>query len=188
VLLSGLFWRGRPHALLEQVRAGTLTLISSPALLAELAEVMNRPTFQAILVRSNTDPEQTLGELRRLAEIIDPPPPTPVSRDPSDDEVLALAAGSQADLIISGDADLPTLGSHAGIPIIDPAEALTRISGWARQVKAVGQIIEFESRAVSIPNCSAAPTFSWTPTMAATSTATARRPRPSRRASSCGRR
>jgi putative PIN family toxin of toxin-antitoxin system len=130
VLLSGLFWRGRPHALLEQVRAGTLTLISSPALLAELAEVMNRPKFQAILVRSNTDSEQTLGELRRLAEIIDPPPlPAPVSRDPSDDEVLALAAASQADLIITGDADLLTLGSHAGIPIIDPAEALTRISG-----------------------------------------------------------
>jgi putative PIN family toxin of toxin-antitoxin system len=130
VPLSGLFWRGRPHALLEQVRAGTLTLISSPALLAELAEVMNRPKFQAILVRSNTDPDQTLGELRRLVEIIDPPPlPAPVSRDPSDDEVLALAAASQADLIITGDADLLTLGSHAGIPIIDPAEALTRISG-----------------------------------------------------------
>jgi len=48
-------------------RAGTLTLISIPALLAELAEVMNRPKFQAILVRSNTDSEQTLGELRRLA-------------------------------------------------------------------------------------------------------------------------
>jgi hypothetical protein len=37
-----LFWRGKPQALMEQVRAGTLTLIS-PALLAELAEVLNRP-------------------------------------------------------------------------------------------------------------------------------------------------
>jgi putative PIN family toxin of toxin-antitoxin system len=130
VLLSGLFWRGRPHALIEQVRAGTLTLISSPALLAELAEVMNRPKFQLILVRSNTDPIETLGELRRLAEIIDPPPlPAPVSRDPSDDQVLALATASQADLIITGDADLLTLGSHGGIPIIDPAEAITRIGG-----------------------------------------------------------
>ena len=72
VLLSGLFWRGRPHALMEQVRGGTLTLISSPALLAELAEVMNRPKFQLILARSSTDPDQTLGELRWLAEIIDP--------------------------------------------------------------------------------------------------------------------
>ena len=83
-----------------------------------------------ILARSKTDPERTLGELRRFAEIVDPPPlPAPVSRDPSDDAVLALAAASRADLIITGDADLFTLGGHAGIPIIDPAEAITRISG-----------------------------------------------------------
>ena len=129
VLLSGLFWRGRPHLLIEQVRAGALTLISSPALLAELAEVMNRPKFRAILARSSTDHERALGELRRLAEIVDPPPlPTPVSRDPSDDAVLALATASLTDLIITGDADLLALGNHAGIPIINAAEAITRIS------------------------------------------------------------
>ena len=129
VLLSGLLWRGRPHVLMEQVRAGALTLISSSALLAELAEVMNRPKFQVILAGSKTDPEQTLVKLRRLAEIVDPPPlPAPVSRDPSDDDVLALAAASRADLIITGDADLLTLGRHPGIPIIDPAEAIARIS------------------------------------------------------------
>jgi putative PIN family toxin of toxin-antitoxin system len=130
VLLSGLLWRGTPHALMEKVRTGALILISSPALLAEFAEVMNRPKFEAVLIRSTTDPERMLGELRRLAEIIDPPPlPQRVSRDPADDAVLALAAASQADLIITGDADLLTLGSHAGIPIIDAAEAILRISG-----------------------------------------------------------
>jgi hypothetical protein len=40
-------------------------------LLAELAEVLNRPKLQVILARSETDPEQTLGELRRLAEIVE---------------------------------------------------------------------------------------------------------------------
>jgi predicted nucleic acid-binding protein len=40
VLLAGLLWRGPPHALLEQVRAGTVSLVSSPALLAELADVI----------------------------------------------------------------------------------------------------------------------------------------------------
>jgi putative PIN family toxin of toxin-antitoxin system len=91
---------------------------------------MNRPKFEAVLIRSATDPERMLGELRRLAEIIDPPPlPQRVSRDPADDAVLALAAASQADLIITGDADLLTLGSHAGIPIIDAAEAILRITG-----------------------------------------------------------
>ena len=113
---------------MEQFRAGALGLISSPALLAELAGVMNRPKFQVILARSNIDLERTLGELRRMAEIIDPQPlPAPVSRDPSDDAVLALAVALQADLIITGDADLLTLGSHAVIPIIGPAEAITRI-------------------------------------------------------------
>ena len=113
---------------MEQVRAGALSLISSTALLAELAEVMNRLKFQVILARSNIDLERTLGELRRMAEIIDPQPlPAPVSRDPSDDALLALAVALQADLIITGDADLLTLGSHAGIPIIGPAEAITRI-------------------------------------------------------------
>lgn len=65
-----------------------------------------------------------------LAEIIDPPPlPAQVSRDPDDDAVLALAAASRADLIISGDADLLVLGSYAGIPILNPADAIARLSG-----------------------------------------------------------
>jgi putative PIN family toxin of toxin-antitoxin system len=129
VLLSGLFWHGAPHRLIEAVRAGALTLITSPALLAEFAEVLRRSKFQAILARSRTDPEQTLAELRRLAEIVDPAPlPARVSRDPDDDAVLALAAASQADLVISGDADLLTLGARAGISVVTPAEALALIS------------------------------------------------------------
>lgn len=64
VLLSGLLWHGTPHALLEQVRDGTLGLVSSPALLAELAEVTGRSKLAAILVRSNTSRERLLAELR----------------------------------------------------------------------------------------------------------------------------
>jgi uncharacterized protein len=101
-----------------------------PGLLAELAEVINRQKFQAVLDRSNTDSEGMLADLRRLVEIIHPPPlPAPVSRDPSDDAVVAIAAAAGVDLIISGDAGLLTLGSYAGIPIIDPAKAMIRIQG-----------------------------------------------------------
>ena len=130
VLLSGLLWRGAPHRLIEQARAGALTLIVSPILLAELGEVIHRPKFRTILARSRIDPERMLDELRRLAEIVDPPPlPEQVSRDPDDDAVLALAVASKADLIISGDADLLALGTHAGIPIIDAAVAIVRLGG-----------------------------------------------------------
>jgi len=128
LLLSGLLWHGPPHAVVEQIRAGTLILISSPVLLADLAEVIARPKFAAVLARSATDPARMLAELRRLAEIVDPPPlPAPISRDPDDDAVLALAVGSQADLIISGDADLLVLAAYAGIRIVSPVDALAVI-------------------------------------------------------------
>ena len=128
VLLSGLLWRGAPHELLEQVRNGELTLISSPALLSELADVISRPKFDAILVRSNTSRSHTLDELHRLVEVIEPPPlPQPVCRDADDDEVLATAIAGQADLIVSGDDDLLSLKIHQDIPIVTPAEAVQRI-------------------------------------------------------------
>lgn len=128
VLMSGLLWRGTPHALLEQVRNSTVTLISSPALLAELARVMDRPKFDVILLRANTSRAQTLAEVRQLAEVIDPSPLVqPVCRDPDDDAVLALAIAAQADLVISGDDDLLCLASFEGIPILTPAQALQRV-------------------------------------------------------------
>lgn len=128
VLLSALLWRGPPHALLEQARNGTVTLLTSPALLAELAEVMARAKFNVILARSNTSRAQTLAQLRQLAEVIDPPAlAKPVCRDPDDDAVLALAIAAQADLIVSGDDDLLSLTRFEGIPILTPVQALERV-------------------------------------------------------------
>lgn len=128
VVLSGLLWHGTPHALINRVREGTLIFISSPALLAELAEVIARPQFDAILVRSNTSRERSLAELHELTEVIAPPPMAePVCRDPDDDAVLALAIAASVDFIVSGDRDLLSLKSFRGIAIVTPAEALRRI-------------------------------------------------------------
>ena len=128
VLIAGLLWRGPPHALLEQVRAGSLSLVSSPALLAELADVISRAKFDAILTRTNTSRERSLAEVRRLVDVIEPPPlPKRVCRDPDDDHVLALATAGKVDLIVSGDSDLLSLSSFEGIPIIAPAAAIERV-------------------------------------------------------------
>ncbi len=125
VLLAALLWRGPPHALLEQVRAGAVAMVSSPALLAELADVIGRAKFDAILAKTNTSRERSLVQVRQLAEVIEPPPlPQPVCRDPDDDQVLALALAAKVDLIVSGDNDLLSLGSLEGIPILAPAQAL----------------------------------------------------------------
>ncbi len=125
VLIAGILWRGPSHALLEHVRAGTVSLVSSPALLAELADVIERAKFDAILTRTNTSRERSLAEVRRLAEVIEPPPlPQPVCRDSDDDEVLALAIAAKVELIVSGDNDLLSLRGFQGIPILAPADAV----------------------------------------------------------------
>lgn len=114
--------------LLEHVRDGALDLISSPALLAELTNVLGRAKFETILARTDISLELLLAGVRQLAAIVDPPPlPQPVCRDPDDDKVLALAMAVNADLIISGDDDLLVLTNFEGIPIVTPAQAIALI-------------------------------------------------------------
>ncbi len=133
VLIAGLFWHGPPHALLTAVRTGTLRLVTSPALLAELADVLGRTKVTAILNRTRTTCEQVLAQIEQLAEIIAPPPLTqPVCRDPDDDQLLALARAAQVELIVSGDDDLLTLGSFEAILILSPAQALGLVQSRTR--------------------------------------------------------
>jgi putative PIN family toxin of toxin-antitoxin system len=135
VLVAGLLWRGPPHALLEHLR-GALVWVSSPALLSELGDVIGRPKFDAILERSLAPREQLLAELGRLAEVIEAPALVqPVCRDPDDDRVLALAVAAKVDLIVSGDADLLSLGNFEGIDIVAPSEALRRIAASGATLK-----------------------------------------------------
>lgn len=133
VLIAGLLWRGPPHALLQLVRAGALSLISSPTLPAELTDVIGRAKFDAILARTNTSRERSLAEIQRLTEVIDPPPlRQPVCRDPDDDQLLALAVAARADLIVSGDNDLLALGAFDRVAIIAPAAAVAHIEARQR--------------------------------------------------------
>lgn len=47
-------------------------------------------------------------------------------RDPDDSSVLACAIAAGADVIVTGDADLRTLGSYRGIIILSPSEYVER--------------------------------------------------------------
>ncbi len=112
VLLSGLLWRGPPHRLIEEVRAGGAHGDHQPGLARRTRRGHPPPQVPDDPGPLRTNPERMLAELRRFAEIVEPPSlPAQVSRDPDDDAVLALAVTTQADLIISGDADLLILGA-----------------------------------------------------------------------------
>ena len=70
VLLSGLLWHGAPHTLFNQARDGTVDLMMSQILMDELAEVITRQKFAAILRRTSRTPEQILLELRTFVDIV----------------------------------------------------------------------------------------------------------------------
>jgi predicted nucleic acid-binding protein len=50
--------------------------------------------------------------------------PPVIAADPDDDHVIAAAVAAEADLVISGDRHLLTLGTHQSIRIVTPVEAL----------------------------------------------------------------
>ena len=55
--------------------------------------------------------------------------PPVIAADADDDHVIAAASAAQADLLISGDRHLLTLGTHQDIRIVTPVEAIRLIGG-----------------------------------------------------------
>ena len=128
-IVSGLLWKGPPHAVLMAARErNDILLYSSPRLLAELANVLARKKLSTAVVASRRSPEVLLQRYLQVARVVVPAVIAPVIRtDPDDDHVLACALAAKADLIVSGDSHLLNLKTYQGIPIVNAAEALARL-------------------------------------------------------------
>lgn len=118
-VISGLFWKGAPRRVLDLARSGTLTLFTSPDLLAELADVLERRKFSARLAQANISVEELVLGYASLAITVLPQKITPViEADPDDNKVLACAKTAKADIIASGDNHLLGLNEYEGIKIM----------------------------------------------------------------------
>ena len=126
VLVSALLAPGGgPGALLAAVDAGEVNLVAAPALLDELGEVLARDRFR---IRVSTEQvEAYLDAIRQHAELVDDPDEvTPVSRDPVDDYLIALARAARVDALVSGDEDLTSLELD-DLDILTPRKVLDRL-------------------------------------------------------------
>lgn len=129
VVVSALLWGGTPERLIELASEGEPTLVTSNALLAELAEILDRQKFGAKLKEQKTSPAEVVALYAQLAEVIEAASIDEAAlRDPDDAAVLACALAARADAIVSGDHDLVSLGIFREIPILSPADCLQRIA------------------------------------------------------------
>ena len=131
VVLSALLWRGTPYELFQCIRRrASVQLFTSAALLQELGEVLARPLPSKRLSILGIAAHQVLTNYIDAVELVRPVATLRVvAADPDDDHVIAAAIAAQADLLISGDHDLLALGTHQGIRIVSPAEAVRLIGG-----------------------------------------------------------
>lgn len=104
-------------------------LILSPATIAEIEKALRLPKIRRYL-REPDDALLWLADLVALADLVqDTGGVADVCRDPADDVVLAAAVEGRADAIVTGDADLLTLGEYRGIAIMTPRAFLDLITG-----------------------------------------------------------
>jgi putative PIN family toxin of toxin-antitoxin system len=93
-------------------------LVISPAVLAELRDVLLRPSFRR-WVTAEEAVEYAEG-LEDEADLVPDPTEVPaISRDPKDDYLIALARNAGADCIVSGDQDLTRL-TELQPPVLTP--------------------------------------------------------------------
>lgn len=116
---------GNPAVLWRAVRDQRIEIITSPQLLAELARVLARPKFRRYATVEEV--AAFVAEVARYGiSLPDPADPAPVSRDPNDDYLVALARSAAARAVVSGDHDLTEM-ADADPPVLTPAAAVAQL-------------------------------------------------------------
>lgn len=119
VLVAAFAADGLCAKLLRRANRREFSLVLCPVILEELERVLKKK------IRA------TAGEIRNAVDLLveistlagkdpAPSPPARLVRDPDDDLILACAAAARAEILVTGDKDLLTIGRHGRARIIDP--------------------------------------------------------------------
>jgi len=122
VLVSALIFTGISSELVPLWQRSAITVLLSRGILEEYLRVLSYPKFQLseaeikALIEEELLPYVDVVNPRRRLRVVE--------RDPSDDKFIECAVTGKAQVIISGDKDLLSLGRYRQIRIQSPARFL----------------------------------------------------------------
>ncbi len=128
VLVSALlFPEGSTSWLRRMWRSRTILPLVSRETASELVRVLGYPKFSL----TGHERDDLLADYLPYCEpvVVEEPLPLPDCRDPFDRPFLALAVSSQADALVTGDADLLALAPDFSVAIITPSALKERLAG-----------------------------------------------------------
>ena len=123
VFISGVFFSGPPHQILNAWRDGKIQLAISQEILKEYWRVGEAiaERFPSIDLRPILDLVTIEAELYQTQDL-----PKPVCTDADDDKFLACAIASGSRIIVSGDKHLLKVSGYQGIEVLKPHEFIKR--------------------------------------------------------------
>jgi putative PIN family toxin of toxin-antitoxin system len=124
VFVSGVFFSGPPHQILQAWRGSKVQLVISPEILAEYSRVGEElgEQFPAVDLR----PVLELVTLN--AEMVSPAGSAEsICSDPDDDKFFLCAISAPCKVIVSGDKHLLVKSGYGGVQVLKPRDFVDKI-------------------------------------------------------------
>ena len=119
ILISAMVFGGKPKQILNSILEEEFLAITSPILLAELKEVLNKKFPQR-----ETDFTLTIKNIEEIFRTIQPKEIINILRDDDDNRVLEAAIEGNCEYIVTGDKELLRLKSYQNVKIVTAGEVL----------------------------------------------------------------
>ena len=109
---------------MQLARTGRISLYTSTDLLAELTDILSRRKFEKKIAASSLTVDQLVDLYAEFVSVVKPFPVPRIAPDPDDDVVLGTALAAKADVVVTGDHALLSVGQYEGIRIVSASQAL----------------------------------------------------------------
>lgn len=123
IIISAIGFGGKPRIILQLILDKKIKAVTSPVLLAELADVVAKK-----FPKLADNFEITMKQIKHKFKVIQPVKTVSMVNDEDDNRVLEAADEGDSDFIITGDKELLELGKFKGIQIVTAMQFLTRVN------------------------------------------------------------